>query len=52
LLSVNMFGGPILYGLEEAAAQWRALARHEQSEYTTRAAALRESRCGDVGRVS
>ena len=41
-----------VYGLEEAAAQWRALPRHEQSEYTTRAAALRESRCGDVGRVS
>lgn len=29
---------------KEAAAQWRALPRHEQSEYTTRAAALRESR--------
>lgn len=40
------------HALEEAAAQWRALPRHEQSEYTARAAALRESRCWDVGRGS
>ena len=29
--------------VKEAAAQWRALSRQEQGEYTSRAAALRES---------